>query len=112
MVIDQRHQLHRKRQKNEEAVKAAEKKQSIEYKTQKQIRSAEVYAIELKKKQDKMNEMRQKKRVRIGKQPMFRSAKINMEKKVEKKEINPERQAIMDYLGPFDEIDELMGNGP
>ena len=54
----------------------------------------------------RVNEMKNKKRVRIGKQPMFRSTKKSIKKVVVKKEINPEKLAFLKYLGQFDEEED------
>ena len=54
-----------------------------------------------------MNEMKNKKRVRIGKQPMFRSVERSKKKVEKKQEIDPEKLAFLKYLGQYDEEDQL-----
>lgn len=51
--------------------------------------------------------MKNKKRFRIGKQPMFRSVKRSKKKVEQKKEIDPEKLAFLKYLGQFDEEEPL-----
>ena len=61
--------------------------------------------MELARKTKFLEEQRTKKRVRIGKQPMFMSAKPVKAKKKEEKKIDPEKQAFLDYIGVLEEGD-------
>ena len=56
-------------------------------------------------KAQRVNEMKSKKRVRIGKQPMFRSKKKSKKKVEVKKEIDPEKLAFLKYLGQYEDED-------
>ena len=46
---------------------------------------------------------RERPRHRVGKQPMFRSAKKSVKKKEAPKEIDPEKLAFLQYLGDLEE---------
>jgi hypothetical protein len=52
--------------------------------------------------------MRDKKRVRIGKQPAVRSQKPSIKQVETVKEVNPERLAFLMYLGHLEGIDEAV----
>ena len=55
-----------------------------------------------KEKNDKMIEARNKPRHKVGKQPMFRSQKPQKKKKKETKVIDPDRLAMLMYLGDLE----------
>ena len=109
-VIDMIRRLRRKRQKGadmEKEVARLERKQGEKYIKEKQDNNNEKQRLEAEAKANRINEMKNKKRVRIGKQPMFRSVKRSKKKVEQKKEIDPEKLAFLKYLGQFDEEEPL-----
>lgn len=102
--------LRRKRQKGadmEKELVRLERKQGERYIKEKQEYKIELQRIEAETKANRINEMKNKKRFRIGKQPMFRSVKRSKKKVEHKKEIDPEKLAFLKYLGQFDEEEPL-----
>ncbi len=105
-VIEQIRSIHAKRQKGKEMASQVAKFERFQGEIYKKERNTATIAkeqLELQQKNDRLLEMRNKKRVRIGKQPMIRSTKPSHKKKVVQKEIDPEQLAFLLYLGNLDQ---------
>jgi len=107
-VIEYVRRMRRKRDKNKDVADEVIKRERVQgeiYKKAKQTTKYEQEALETKLKNERLIEMRNKKRVRVGKQPMFRSTKRSIKKVEAPKEIDPEKLAFRLYLGQLDEDD-------
>uniref|UniRef100_A0A7S3I4J1 Uncharacterized protein n=1 Tax=Favella ehrenbergii TaxID=182087 RepID=A0A7S3I4J1_9SPIT len=87
----------------EKEVARRERIQGEQYKKEKQAEKIAKQEIADEAKAKRVNEMKNKKRVRIGKQPMFRSVKRSKKKVEATKEVDPEKLAFLKYLGQFDD---------
>ena len=105
-MIEYVRRMRRKREKNKDIADEVIKRERVQgevYKKEKQATKLDQEALETKLKNERLIEMRNKKRVRIGKQPMFRSTKRSIKKVEAPKEIDPEKLAFRLYLGQLDE---------
>lgn len=91
--------MQRRRGIDEKEVIRQEREQSKIYKNKTGIIRQQLKAEEIERYQKRLQEQRAKKRYRVGKQPMVRSAKMAMQKKEKKKEIDPDQVANQQYLG-------------
>ena len=95
----------RRRTKDGQQVIDIEKHQQQQYKDEQWRMQQENMAIQKEQDNERMRERQTKKRFRVGKMPMKRSAKQSIKKQEQVKVIDPDRQAFLDYLGELGEED-------